>query len=223
MSLSAALLWLWLSISMFYDISIQSKRLYKHQFPDGADHMSLPRVVLMSVYMGKITYTHMPLLMESMRWNPLVQFIIINIVPTGSTAANETIALEYHMNVTNFQLIVMSMDDWRQRVRDRLGLDITWDITWSYKLCDYKPVLAHLFPELVGEEYKYWGFGDMDVIWGNFSKFAGWFQGQPVVITGLRLQCYHYHWLQIPNFNRSFVFIQLFSNNFLIISSMLFI
>jgi hypothetical protein len=43
-----------------------------------------------------------------------------------------------------------------------------------------------MFPEWVSEDkYAYWGYGDLDVIWGNFSRYSSWFQGRYfVVISG---------------------------------------
>jgi hypothetical protein len=161
-----------------------ANRLYVHQFPPEADHLELPRITLYSHYMGKMKYPHVPLLLESMRWNPKVDFHIINIIPTGSDMAADLTSLVKRMAVPNVYLRVIEMHEWRQRVKDRLGLDLDWDMSWSYKLCDYKPALAHLFPEMAGPEYKYWGFVDLDVVWGNFTRFSSWFQGQPFVITG---------------------------------------
>jgi hypothetical protein len=35
-----------------------------------------------------------------------------------------------------------------------------------YKLCDYKPLYARIFSELVAP-YDYWGWGDLDVLYGD--------------------------------------------------------
>jgi hypothetical protein len=71
-------------------------------------------------------------------------------------------------------------------------------------MTDYKPTLAWLFPELFAENlptiitsfnrdfdvsfydnkrFQYWGYVDMDLVWGNFSRFAHLFQGDYAVIT----------------------------------------
>lgn len=48
--------------------------------------------------------------------------------------------------------------------------------------------MAYLFPELArNDTYKYWGYADLDNIWGNISRFSHWFQPEanvPVVNTG---------------------------------------
>jgi len=41
-----------------------------------------------------------------------------------------------------------------------------------YKLCDFKPAYGEIFSDyLLG--YKYWGFCDVDLIWGNLQKWLG--------------------------------------------------
>lgn len=54
----------------------------------------MPPTVLFSIFMGKISYPHLPLLFESMKWNgPTVQFRIINIIPKGSDYSKDVLAL----------------------------------------------------------------------------------------------------------------------------------
>lgn len=143
----------------------------------------MPPTVVFSLYMGRVKYLHMPLLFESIRWNPIVTFYIINIVrdPMDSQDLHH---LHHRMAVPNVHIIQQTFGQWGQRVKDRLGLDIPWASDWFYKLNDYKPVVAYLYPEYVTSQHKYWGFADMDLIWGNISRFADWFQGQPFVIVG---------------------------------------
>lgn len=41
----------------------------------------------------------------------------------------------------------------------------------AYKLCDYKPVYHKVFPEYLTEEYDYWGYCDIDTVFGDVKKF----------------------------------------------------
>ena len=167
------------------------KRVYVDQFPPGTEHFKMPPTVLFSVYMGKLKYPHLPLLLESMRWNPQVTFQLINIIEDGSNQADDIVALgQKKMAVDNFKVKVVTISELRERVRDRLKIDVPFDKTWYYKMCDYKPTMAHLFPELASNQtYKYWGYGDLDVIWGNFSRFSHWFQGNYHFIISGKLNC----------------------------------
>jgi hypothetical protein len=157
---------------------------YLNQFEDGSEQLRLPQIVFFSIYMGRVAYKHMPLLLESMRWNQNVNFILINIVQS-SHHASKLIRLKQHLNVQNFYVRVVSFEEFSNIVEKKLGIRIQFDESWYYKMCDFKPTLPYLFPELSDPQiYKYWGFGDMDLIWGNISRFSHWFQGSyPLVHT----------------------------------------
>ncbi len=199
-----------------------SEWIYEHQFPIGSETLSPPSIVLFSIYMGKIKYKHLPLLVASMKHNPSVRFNIINIVETLEDAeeAKEVIrsynVTHFNMNNPylsnsnsssnsngdsikdfngssgpiyrfnhNVHLEALTMSQFREVVKRRLHIDIEFNSSWYYKMCDYKPTLAYLFPHLMGlneegeaidregggrESYMYWGFADMDIVWGNFHK-----------------------------------------------------
>ena len=42
----------------------------------------------------------------------------------------------------------------------------------GYKVCDFRPLIAELFPELISN-YQYWGFGDFDVLCGDILSVVG--------------------------------------------------
>lgn len=74
------------------------------------------------------------------------------------------------------------------RVKEKLGIDVPMDEKWYYKMCDYKPTLAYLYPEMFDlpnahGAYKFWGYGDMDVIWGNIGRFPHYFDGRYTFIV----------------------------------------
>lgn len=152
---------------------IYAKRLYQHQFDEDAEHLPLPPIILFSIYMGKIQYPHLPLLLESMRWNPQIQYTIINIVP-DSSYTEDLEKLIKRLNVSNLKLVRLNIQEWTIRANGHLGTNIQFAEDWYYKLCDFKPTVAYLFPELVTDNFKWWGFADMDVIWGNVTRFSKW-------------------------------------------------
>ena len=80
-----------------------NQRLYDHQFPAGSENMVLPPTVMFSIYMGKVKYMHLPLLLESMRWNANVQFVLINIIEEGSKDADD-IGKGFDLNLGNYTL-----------------------------------------------------------------------------------------------------------------------
>ena len=181
-----------LAVFFFPANHVRSERVYVDQFPPGSEHLILPKIILFSIYMGKLKYNHLPLLLESMRWNPKVQFTLINLIEDNSPQdVAEITQLKQDMGITNFHVEVVTLSEMRKLVKARLDIDVPFEADWFYKMCDYKPTLAYLFPNLLattdGEAYRYWGYGDLDVIWGNFTRYAGWFQGDPMypfVISG---------------------------------------
>jgi len=71
-------------------------------------------------------------------------------------------------NPTNCHFYHMTFEEYKQLLRDRLKID-TKDLT-PYKLCDYKPTYGFIHEELLNH-YDFFGFGDIDVIYGDLYKF----------------------------------------------------
>lgn len=55
---------------------------------------------------------------------------------------------------------------------DEVGkrLNINFNPKEPYKLCDLKPFFGFIHKELLAK-YDFWGFGDVDVIWGKINNF----------------------------------------------------
>ena len=49
-----------------------------------------------------------------------------------------------------------------------LGFDVA--VESGYKLCDFKPAYGHIFADYI-REYDFWGYCDVDVIFGNIRSF----------------------------------------------------
>lgn len=143
-------------ICFIYFSLVFSKRLYVHQFEPGTEHLLLPNIILFSLYMGNVSYPHLPLLFESMRWNPTVHFTIINII-TESDDSEHLVYLKSITKLDNLSVIRLTLNEWSKRVNSRLNVTVNFTKDWYYKLCDYKPAIAYLFPELVTKKYKFWG------------------------------------------------------------------
>ena len=165
-------------------------RLYVNQFPVGAEHLILPPILCMSIFYGKIKYPHMNLYFESLRINTRVHYELINIVDDENDKTDILRTIKY-FNLSNFHITFITTLQFRQRVKERLNFDIAFNSTWAYKIgTDYKPTLAHLFPEIIDKPlnegntpYKYWAYTDIDLIWGNFSRFSHLFLQEYAVIT----------------------------------------
>jgi hypothetical protein len=167
-------------------LHIYAERLYTQQFPDGADLIPMPRMVLFSIFMGEISYPHIPFLLTSMKWNPNIHFFIINIYNPERTQLVNWKAFVEEYGGPNLHVEYLTLTEFSDRVYQRLNVKIAFTDSWYYKMCDFKPTLAFLFPELSSNStYKFWGYADLDVVWGNITKFSYLFSGErPFVISG---------------------------------------
>ena len=70
----------------------------------------------------------------------------------------------------NIDYVPISFDEYKALARDRL--DIAFDPAHPYKLCDLRPALGFLHEQdTVG--FPFFGYGDLDVIYGDISRFYG--------------------------------------------------
>ena len=63
----------------------------------------------------------------------------------------------------------ISFTDFRQNIQDKFDFQIVLDR--PYKICDYRPAFAYIFPEYV-KGYDFWGWGDLDVVYGDIRHFV---------------------------------------------------
>lgn len=117
--------------------ALSFQRLYSQpheQFPINSEHLILPNISFLSIHMGKVTYSHLPLLLESMKYNsPQMQFTLINILAEDNLSdSNELKSLIRKMSVTNFHIHTMTYSMLSERVRDKIGMQTNISIdTWS--------------------------------------------------------------------------------------------
>jgi hypothetical protein len=76
------------------------------------------------------------------------------------TDGKEVIAAK---NVIRHDMDLVAFNNMDSVVRLGLKLEV------PYKLCDLRPALAKIFPDLVAS-YDYWGWGDLDVVYGRIRE-----------------------------------------------------
>lgn len=69
---------------------------------------------------------------------------------------------------SNVSVIQMPFKEVKKRIQTIFDFDIC--LNSPYKLCDYKPAYGEAFWDYI-EDYDYWGYCDIDLIWGNIRKF----------------------------------------------------
>lgn len=68
----------------------------------------------------------------------------------------------------NVRFIDFSMEEFIQRAK--LIIDKNASLNKSYRVCDFRPMYGELFKKEI-EPYEYWGFCDIDLIFGDLSRF----------------------------------------------------
>jgi hypothetical protein len=116
-----------------------------------------PWLVLISFYFGRWP-PWMNFFVESCKWNPDVRWLIY------------TDCGEPENRADNIEYVHISFDDYKALVRERLG--IAFDPAHPYKICDLRPAYGALYErEIAG--YPFFGYSDIDVIFGDISGFYG--------------------------------------------------
>jgi len=117
--------------------------------------MMKSKVVLITCYFGKLP-NYFPLWLKSCAYNETFNWIVF------------TDDKSKYDSPKNVKIIIMSFDDMRKLVKSKVNF--ATNINKPYKLCDFKVLYGKIFAEYINE-YSHWGHCDLDVIWGNLSKF----------------------------------------------------
>lgn len=68
----------------------------------------------------------------------------------------------------NVKFVKMSLGDISKLLSEKLDLEIK--VTKGYKLCDYRPAFGVIFSDYI-KGYEFWGYSDIDIIFGNIRNF----------------------------------------------------
>lgn len=110
------------------------------------------RIRIIIPYFGKVV-PWIRLFLRSCEMNPTYDFLIVTDVEIDRLPAN-------------VQVLKCPFADFVQRANKRLGTNIRWYT--PYKICDLKPALGRIFEEFL-EGYAFWGYSDIDLIWGDLG------------------------------------------------------
>lgn len=113
------------------------------------------KVALLIPYYGNWPNDYFNLFLDSCKNNKLLDIHFIT-----DQNINRTI--------DNVKSIYMSINTIESLISDKLNINIC--LNNPYKLCDFKPTYGVLFGDYI-KDYKYWAYGDIDLIFGNISKF----------------------------------------------------
>jgi hypothetical protein len=75
---------------------------------------------------------------------------------------------QYVSKYSNITIKNINFDELREKIQSKFDFKIT--LNNAYKLCDYKPAYGLIFDNEINN-YDYWGYCDIDLIFGNIRKF----------------------------------------------------
>ncbi|HEY5462610.1 MAG TPA: DUF6625 family protein [Hanamia sp.] len=126
--------------------------LKKSKQPSFGNERSL--IILLSFF-GEFPW-YFNYFLHSCRYNPAINFCIIT--------DNDKIPNKPE----NVSLITITKKQFKNLATKKLGFSAA--LIQGYKICDFRPSLGYLFPELI-KGYEFWGYGDIDMMYGDLRKF----------------------------------------------------
>jgi hypothetical protein len=71
---------------------------------------------------------------------------------------------------TKANIKVINMSFYSLKIFFQKKFDFQISLDTPYKLCDYRPAYGYIFDEFI-KDYDFWGFGDLDLIYGSIRSF----------------------------------------------------
>lgn len=94
--------------------------------------------------------------LESVKYNPHIDvYIFTDNKEVGQVPKN--VFMKY-----------MTFDELKEKIQKHFDFKIV--LERPYKICDYRPAFGLIFQDVL-VKYDFWGYGDMDVIWGDIGSF----------------------------------------------------
>lgn len=112
-------------------------------------------VVFLIPYFGKFN-NYFPIFLQSCKYNPSINWIIFT---------DDKSSYDYPENV---QVEYTTLRNFNNLANKKMNSNFT--ISRSYKLCDYKPAYGLILEDFI-KNYDWWGYCDMDLVWGDIRKF----------------------------------------------------
>ena len=112
------------------------------------------KIILITAWFGKLP-NYFNLWLQSAKKNRDVDFLLVT-------------DISYLPESENIKVVHSTLAQIKERADKALNMNCV--IPNPYKLCDYKPAYGLMFSDLI-VGYDFWGYCDLDIIWGNIRKF----------------------------------------------------
>ncbi len=116
------------------------------------------KIVIIIPFFGKKFPEYFRLYIKSLAFNPEIDFMFFTDIITEEKLPENLIM--NHLNIDEFNILVDKAT----------GINPRIDSRFYYKLCDLKPMYGKIFRDYI-LDYSYWGWGDIDLIYGNVGDF----------------------------------------------------
>ena len=118
--------------------------------------MSLHSIAFLICWQGLYPW-YFPYFLHSCRYNPDIDFFIFK------SNISENLDVPANVKIIPYSLMQFNAD-----ATKAMGFEVA--VESGYKLCDFKPVLGYIFSDYI-EKYDFWGYCDVDIIFGNIRAF----------------------------------------------------
>lgn len=118
--------------------------------------MHSPSIIFIICWQGDYPW-YFPHFLHSCRYNSSVDFLIF----TDNSYQPADLP-------PNVRFIPCSLEQFKADASKALGFDVA--VETGYKLCDFKPACGYIFSDYI-KGYDFWGYCDIDVIFGNIRLF----------------------------------------------------
>jgi hypothetical protein len=113
-------------------------------------------IVLLTCYVGKLPW-YTDYFLHSCGANPTIDFVLITDDTSYRKKLPENVTLRY-----------TTLAEFNNMATCNLGIPV--EVTYGYKLCDFKPAYGIIFADVV-KKYSFWGHSDLDIIFGDIREF----------------------------------------------------
>ncbi len=115
----------------------------------------MKKIILIIPYFGKLP-NYFPLWLKSIEYNPTINFLLIT---------DDKTKYSYPKNI---KVIYSQFEEIQKKIKNIFDFNVK--INKPYKLCDYRPFYNIIFDSEI-KNYDFWGYCDIDLIFGNIRKF----------------------------------------------------
>lgn len=113
-------------------------------------------IIFIIPYFGKLP-NYFKLWLESCRYNPTIDFLLF---------IDDKTCFDFPPNV---KINYTTFDEIKMMIQSNYDFKIV--LPRPYKLCDFRPAYGEIFEDYI-KNYDYWGYCDIDLIWGDIRKFV---------------------------------------------------